>query len=79
MTISIVDIKILIVNILLGMGVLKLTTNIESKDSINVRDVQEVIDLVSRLDIEQKKMVLAALRGAVLIADIDSKKEGGIA
>ncbi len=43
--------------------------------SINVKDVQEIIDLISNLDDEQKKLVLAALRGAVLIADTDKKEE----
>lgn len=47
-----------------------------NNNNINVKDVQEVIELISKLDEEQKKMVLAALRGAVLIAEADSEKKG---
>jgi hypothetical protein len=37
------------------------------------KDLQEVIALIGRLNPEQKKIVLANLRGAVLIADADKK------
>jgi hypothetical protein len=42
--------------------------------TVEVSDVQEVISLISKLDDNQKQIVLASLRGAVLIAD--SEKRG---
>jgi hypothetical protein len=42
--------------------------------TVEVDDVQEVISLISKLDGNQKQIVLASLRGAVLIAD--SEKRG---
>ena len=36
-------------------------------------DVQELISLIEKLNPEQKKTVLATLRGAVLIADSEKK------
>lgn len=41
-----------------------------------LEDVQEMVDLVQKLDKEQKKIALAALRGAVLIADAEAEKKG---
>ena len=37
------------------------------------KEVQEVINLISKLDKEQKKIILATLRGAVLIADCEKE------
>jgi F0F1-type ATP synthase beta subunit len=37
------------------------------------KDLQEMITLIDKLNPEQKKIVLATLRGAVLIADADKK------
>lgn len=45
-------------------------TNIQEK----TKDMQEIIQLISKLDTEQKKTVLASLRGAVLIADCEKEK-----
>lgn len=42
-------------------------------DSINIRDVQEVISLIGKLNDKQKETVLATLRGAVMIVDSDKK------
>lgn len=39
------------------------------ENKINVSDVQEVIQLISKLDDEKKKIALAALRGAVLVSE----------
>jgi hypothetical protein len=38
-----------------------------------IKDIQEMITLIDKLDSDQKKIVLASLRGAVLIADSDKK------
>lgn len=35
------------------------------------KDVREVLSLISKLNDKQKEIVLATLRGAVLIADAD--------
>jgi len=42
-------------------------------ESINLKDIQEVISLIGKLNDKQKEIVLATLRGAVLIADSDKK------
>jgi hypothetical protein len=42
-------------------------------DSINIKDVQEVISLIGKLNDKQKEIVLATLRGAVMIADSNKK------
>jgi hypothetical protein len=41
--------------------------------TIDLNDVNEVISLLSRLDEKQKQIVLASVRGAVLIADSEKK------
>lgn len=38
---------------------------------INQEEFQEFIGIIGKLNDEQKKIVLATLRGAVLIADIE--------
>ena len=38
-------------------------------------DAQEVISLVSKLSNKQKELVLATLRGAVMIADSNTREE----
>lgn len=45
--------------------------NNTENDSINIKDVQEVIALIGKLNDKQKEIVLATLRGAVLIADAE--------
>lgn len=42
-------------------------------ESINLKDIQEVISLIGKLNDKQKEIVLATLRGAVLIADSNNK------
>ncbi|MFA5305961.1 MAG: hypothetical protein WC365_00790 [Candidatus Babeliales bacterium] len=44
-------------------------------DSINIRDFQEVISLIGKLNDKQKELVLATLRGAVMIADSNTREE----
>jgi len=46
--------------------------NLEN-ENINIKDVQEVISLIGKLNDKQKEIVLATLRGAVMIADSDKK------
>ena len=41
--------------------------------TIDLDDVNEVISLLSKLDENQKQIVLASMRGAVLIADAEKK------
>lgn len=50
-------------------------TNGVKKDTVSVdlNDIQEIISLLSKLTEGQKQIVLASLRGAVLIADSDQK------
>lgn len=42
--------------------------------TVNVKDVQEVLSLISKLDEKEKELVLATLRGAVMIADSNKKE-----
>jgi hypothetical protein len=44
-------------------------------DNINITDIKEVLDLISKLTDEQKKTVLDALRGAVLIAESNKNND----
>ena len=46
-----------------------MTKGLETSKVVNVDDVQEVLSLISKLSDKQKEIVLATLRGAVLIAD----------
>jgi hypothetical protein len=43
-------------------------------DNLNIKDLQEVIVLIGKLNPKQKEIVLATLRGAVLIADSEAKE-----
>lgn len=47
----------------------KIVTNREEKNN----ELQEIKDLVSKLNPEQKKIVLATVKGAVLIAECDKE------
>ena len=51
--------------ILFSKEVMLMTTD------INQEEFQEFIGIIGKLNDEQKKIVLATLRGAVLIADIE--------
>ncbi|MFA5714980.1 MAG: hypothetical protein WC998_04535 [Candidatus Paceibacterota bacterium] len=44
-----------------------------NSENINIKDVQEVISLIGKLNDKQKELVLATLRGAVMIADSGKK------
>jgi hypothetical protein len=42
--------------------------------SVDLNDIQEIISMLSKLDEKQKQIILASLRGAVLIADTNKKE-----
>lgn len=51
-----------------------MSENTEKKTTtVDLNDVQEIISLLSKLDENQKQIVLASFRGAVLIADTEKK------
>lgn len=41
--------------------------------SVDLDDIQEVISMLGKLNENQKQIVLASMRGAVLIADAEKK------
>lgn len=41
--------------------------------SVDLNDIQEVISMLGKLNENQKQIVLASMRGAVLIADSEQK------
>jgi len=45
------------------------------KGTIEVKELQELIALIGRLNHDQKKTVLATIRGAVLMADANNGGE----
>lgn len=45
--------------------------------TVNINDIQELLSLISKLNDEQKKLILATLRGAVLIADAENAEKKG--
>jgi len=55
--------------------VVKMLESNSVNDSINIRDFQEVISLIGKLNDKQKELVLATLRGAVMIADSNTREE----
>lgn len=54
------------------------TTKEVRNETIEVKELQELISLISRLDPEQKKTVLATIRGAVLMADSSGGQDDDI-
>jgi len=41
--------------------------------TVDLNDIQEIISLIGKLDENQKQIILASLRGAVIIADSEKK------